>query len=252
VGKTRRAFIKNAGAITAIAVMGRLKSSSASPNHPTAARRAGKHGSSAGSTRMRCVITGQTKSGKSVIVSSAAPEPVTVGMLPGWEFYNIWGSDSQPQLPSDGTEPPHHGYFPPTSGFRFGIFVLPPATSKTGRLAPGSTGSAASARAQQSDAQQSNAGQSPTPAEIEELRQKLPGVAESSERDHPGMHTTDTVDFDVVISGEVVMELDDGAEVLLKAGDCVVQNGTRHAWYNRSAENCVIAYSLIGAQRKPA
>ncbi len=142
--------------------------------------------------------------------------------------------------------------FPPASGFRFGIFVLPPATSKTGRLAPGSTGRAASARAQQSDAQQSNAGQSPTPAEIEELRQKLPGVAESSERDHPGMHTTDTVDFDVVISGEVVMELDDGAEVLLKAGDCVVQNGTRHAWYNRSAENCVIAYSLIGAQRKPA
>src|SRR4029077_2078302 len=123
--------------------------------------------------------------------------------------------------------------------------------SRTARGGGGSPGRAASARAQQSDAQQSNAGQSPTPAEIEELRQKLPGVAESSERDHPGMHTTDTVDFDVVISGEVVMELDDGAEVLLKAGDCVVQNGTRHAWYNRSSKNCVISVALIGAERKP-
>jgi len=58
---------------------------------------------------------------------------------------------------------------------------------------------------------------------------------------HPGMHTTDTVDFDVVLSGEVYLQLDDGAEVLLKAGDCVIQNGTRHAWQNRSPKDCVIA-----------
>jgi hypothetical protein len=50
------------------------------------------------------------------------------------------------------------------------------------------------------------------------------------EPQNPGMHTTDTVDFDVIVSGEVFLELDDGSEVLLKAGDCVVQNGTRHAW----------------------
>ena len=48
----------------------------------------------------------------------------------------------------------------------------------------------------------------------------------------------------------VVMELDDGAEVVLKAGDCVIQNGTRHAWHNRSSDNCVIAFSLVGAERK--
>ena len=85
---------------------------------------------------------------------------------------------------------------------------------------------------------------------MEELQKKLPGMLEVLELDHPGMHTTDTVDFDVVLSGEVSLELDDGAEVLLKTGDCVIQNGTRHAWHNRSSEKCVIAVTLIGADRR--
>jgi quercetin dioxygenase-like cupin family protein len=66
---------------------------------------------------------------------------------------------------------------------------------------------------------------------------------------HPGMHTTDTVDFDVVISGEVWLELDDGAEVRLGPGDCVVQNGTRHRWHNRASRPCVIAVALLGMTR---
>jgi quercetin dioxygenase-like cupin family protein len=69
------------------------------------------------------------------------------------------------------------------------------------------------------------------------------------ERDAPGMHTTDTVDFEVVLSGEVVLELDDGAEVTLRAGDTVVQNGTRHAWRNRGDVPAVIAVGIIGAVR---
>jgi quercetin dioxygenase-like cupin family protein len=58
------------------------------------------------------------------------------------------------------------------------------------------------------------------------------------------------VDFDVVVSGEVYLELDDEAEVLLKAGDRVIQNGTRRAWHNRSSEKCLIAVTLLGAERK--
>jgi uncharacterized cupin superfamily protein len=80
-------------------------------------------------------------------------------------------------------------------------------------------------------------------------------MIEVLEPDHPGMHTTDTMDFDVIVSGEVYLELDDGAEVLLKAGDCVIQNGTRqasHNPHNRSSEKCVIAFSLVGAERKPS
>ena len=59
----------------------------------------------------------------------------------------------------------------------------------------------------------------------------------------PGMHTTATIDFEVVLDGEIWLELDDGVEVHLRAGDTVVQNGTRHAWRNhgdtrRAASPC--------------
>ena len=68
--------------------------------------------------------------------------------------------------------------------------------------------------------------------------------------DEPGMHTTNTIDFDIVLSGEVWMEVDDGVEVHLKPFDCVVQNGTRHAWRNKSTKNCVMASVMVGAKRK--
>ena len=64
----------------------------------------------------------------------------------------------------------------------------------------------------------------------------------------PGMHTTQTIDVELVISGEVWLELDDGAEVRLGPGDTVVQNGTRHAWRNKSNEPCVLLVALIGAK----
>jgi mannose-6-phosphate isomerase-like protein (cupin superfamily) len=175
---------------------------------------------------IHCVVTGQNESGKSVIMRNTPVKPVSLALLPGYEFHRLWGSDSVPELPSDGTPPAHPGYFPAKNGFRFGFFTIPPDT-KT--------------RVDQID----------TASALEEIRQKLPGMIDVLERDHPGMHTTDTVDFDVVVFGEVYLELDDGAEVFLKAGDCVIQNGTRHAWHNRSANNCVIAVTLVGAQRKP-
>lgn len=69
-------------------------------------------------------------------------------------------------------------------------------------------------------------------------------------KDDFGMHTSDTIDYDIVISGELWMELDDGVEVQLKPGDCVVQNGTRHAWRNKGSENCIMASVAVGAKRK--
>jgi quercetin dioxygenase-like cupin family protein len=69
------------------------------------------------------------------------------------------------------------------------------------------------------------------------------------EADDPGMHTTDTVDFEVVISGEIILELDDGAEKVLRAGDTNIQNGTRHRWHNRGSEPAVIATFIVGANR---
>ena len=63
---------------------------------------------------------------------------------------------------------------------------------------------------------------------------------------HPGMHQTDTVDFLIIISGEVWMILDQ-EEILLKAGDTCVQRGTLHAWSNRSDKPCLLAGVLLDA-----
>jgi quercetin dioxygenase-like cupin family protein len=69
-------------------------------------------------------------------------------------------------------------------------------------------------------------------------------------RDVP-LHRSDTVDFGVVLSGEVWLEVEGGAETLLRAGDTVVQCGARHAWHNRSAEPCVMAFAIVGAEPAP-
>lgn len=174
--------------------------------------------------QVRRVVTGQTADGRSVFVSDSAVEAISLAMAPGTEWHRLWGSDQAPRLPTDGTPPDQPEYFPPTAGYRFGFFTIGPDSTRV----PDDLDLAA-ARA--------------------EVDQKLPGMYASNESDDPRMHTTDTVDFDVVISGEVWLELDDGEERRLGQGDCVVQNGTRHAWHNRSDEPCVILVVLLGAAR---
>ncbi|HEU5453339.1 MAG TPA: cupin domain-containing protein [Terriglobales bacterium] len=164
------------------------------------------------------MITGRDGSGKSIFARDELVEPQAVM---GFEFHRLWGSDDPANLPTDGKEGVPRMYFPEPGGYRFGYFVIPP---RTDAIPP-----------------------EQFLAALPELQQKVPGLLESLEPQAPGMHTTQTVDFDVVVSGEVWLELDDGKEVLLKAGDCVVQNGTRHAWHNRSAEKCVMAVCLLGA-----
>ncbi len=61
------------------------------------------------------------------------------------------------------------------------------------------------------------------------------------------MHRTDSIDYLIVMKGEIDMELDDGVEVHLKQGDVMVQRGTIHNWINRGTETCVIAVILIHA-----
>jgi len=75
-------------------------------------------------------------------------------------------------------------------------------------------------------------------------------VADPAQRRHPGMHRTHTLDYCVVLSGEIYAVLDEG-EVVLRAGDCLVQRGTRHAWSNRSEEPCVVAFVLVAAKPLP-
>lgn len=175
---------------------------------------------------VRRVVTGHNNEGKAIFASDEIVEPTTLSLLPGAEFFQLWGADEIPTFPDDGSRPPHTTYFPPLGGYRFGIFTVQPDTE-------------ASMMPENFDIE----------AAIAEVEEKLPGMAEHLETENPGMHTTDTVDYEFVISGEVVLELDDGAEVTLKPGDTVVQNGTRHAWRNRTNEPAVLVVVLIGAKR---
>ena len=83
----------------------------------------------------------------------------------------------------------------------------------------------------------------------------LPGgtvfrVVEFSPGLAPRVHRTDSIDYAVIVSGEIDMELEKGNEVHLKAGDVLVQRGTVHNWINRGKTPCVIAFALVDA--KPA
>ena len=66
------------------------------------------------------------------------------------------------------------------------------------------------------------------------------------EEDNPGMHTTRTIDYAIILSGEIYLKPDDG-EMLLETGDIAVQRATRHGWYNRGEEPCSIAFILISS-----
>lgn len=173
---------------------------------------------------VRRVVTGHDGDGKAVFASDEHVDPVTVALIPGAEFHLLWGADQPPTFPDDGAPTPQPSYFPPLGGYRFGFFTIPPATA-------------------------SPAAGLDLEAALAEVEEKLPGLVSHMEPDNPGMHTTSTIDFEVVVSGEVVLELDDGVEKVLRPGDTVVQNGTRHRWGNRGTEPAVVAVVLLGAHR---
>jgi quercetin dioxygenase-like cupin family protein len=159
-----------------------------------------------------------------VFVSDEQVAPITASLLPGFEFHRLWGGDEAPHFPDAGSMPAFHDYFPPVGGFRFWFFTLPPAGS----------GVSQEARAASAEG-------------LAEFEEKLPGLMQYLEPDDSGMHTTPTVDFEVVVSGEVVLELDEGTTVTLRTGDTVVQNGTRHRWVNRGTTPAVVAVFICGA-----
>ncbi len=175
--------------------------------------------------KVRRVVTGHTPDGKATVASDTEVDAIMVDLLPGAEFYRLWGSDEAPTFPDDGAPRPAPLYFPPVGGFRFGLFTVAPDSIT---------------RPEDLDMQ----------LVAGEVEDKLPGLGAYLEADNPGMHTTDTIDFEYVLSGEVWLELDDGEQVLLRAGDTVVQNGTRHAWRNKHTEPCRMVVFLIGAHRR--
>jgi quercetin dioxygenase-like cupin family protein len=177
--------------------------------------------------KVRRVTTGHNAQGKAVIAGDAEVDGTALALLPGAEFHRLWGADTPPHFPDAGAQPDGPSYFPPLGGFRFMMFTVAPHSA---------------AKRAAVDRQALGA----------EMEAKLPGLATHMEPNNPGMHTTDTIDFEYIISGEVWLDLDDGASAHLRAGDTVVQNGTRHRWRNEGAEPCRIVVFMVGTPRNPS
>ncbi|MFJ1470038.1 cupin domain-containing protein [Massilia orientalis] len=173
---------------------------------------------------VRRIVTGE-RNGKSVVVFDGQVENThDYASVPGFRTTLAWASEAGITLPFDGRDPVAgiQSMLPAPQGTRVIVVQCPPDSVMA---APGFDGAAAGA----------------------EYAKYLPGLAETFDTDGSGFHRTATVDYDVILSGELWLELDDGEVRHLKAGDVVIQNGTRHAWRNRTETPAVMLSVLIGA-----
>lgn len=175
------------------------------------------------------VVTGHDLQGKAIIASNGAlPTVVEIQAIPGTVFHEVWETHATP-APIDNAADPTTGPLklpPPRHGTRMRFVDVPPDTAEF--LAHGA------ARMKDAFTQTGDVG------------------ASTVKRDspHPLMHRTESIDYGVVIEGEVTLVLDD-SEVLLKPGSVVIQRGTNHAWANRSGEPARMLFVLIDGAYEP-
>jgi mannose-6-phosphate isomerase-like protein (cupin superfamily) len=175
---------------------------------------------------IRRVVTGHDPNGKA-IVAMDGPPPVVVRspLQEGLAFTEIWNTSSTPAPVDNGADPTVGRNVltaPPKGGTIIRIVDMPPE-------GPGGP----TVNAEQARALLASVG--------------LDHPAPRGKARHPFMHRTQTVDYGVVLSGEIHLVLDD-EEVHLKAGDVVVQRGTIHAWSNRGETVCRMLFVLIDGQ----
>jgi quercetin dioxygenase-like cupin family protein len=170
---------------------------------------------------LRRVITARDSKGDAVFVDDSQSAPKTAAALPGVKMHYIWGAD-QRNLPRDGTEPQWRSHFPPAEGVRFVLLEL-----------------AAGQAAAPID--------SPSESQLQELEETFPGLLGTVEPGTEGMHASETIDFAVVLSGPITLELSDNDSTVLQTGDVVVQSGNVHRWVNRGHEPALVAGVVLGA-----
>lgn len=153
-----------------------------------------------------------------------APRTVAFESIPGHSASLLWASDgveSNPSALSRDATVEASSWVPPSGGSRLLKVTFPPdSVFASPRFDPLAAG--------------------------EETAAKLPGLAELFEREHPGMHRTRSLDYAIVLDGEIWLELDEGRERHLSAHDVVVQCATRHAWRNKSARPTTMLFVLLG------
>jgi hypothetical protein len=160
----------------------------------------------------RVVITGHDAAGSSVVVEDSqvdwCPDPAA-----DYRFALIWGADRAPHFPDDGRRQELAATSPAAGGMRLVYLEVPPNETVA----------------------------------IDAPRGGRSGIL-TRPGDPPGMHFTASVDLVVVIEGEVCCQLDYGAEVHLRQGDFLVQNGARHKWGNHTALPARLGVVAIGVQ----
>lgn len=179
--------------------------------------------------KVRRVIVGTGSNGKAQVLSDdAAPRAVDFAQVPGFSPTLLWATPATPEVgkgPVSDPTPSAESWVPGPGGTRLMMVRFPPDTAMMrADFDPAAFGA--------------------------EFGRGMPGLAEKFEMDNPGMHTTESVDYDVVLEGEITLELDDGKEVLLKKHDVVVQNGNRHAWRNKGSAPALMLFVLVGARRR--
>ena len=176
------------------------------------------------------VLTGRDEAGKSVFKSfDVTPKVVAIDANPGLTFYELYMTEGVPRLTGLEPDPMLKGTkaFPGPGGTMFRLISYPPKRPEGWKPPPGVTFESG----------------------LREMSEKVPGMGDHFERSTPGMHTSDTIDYGIVVRGEMTLELDDGQKVHLRQGDCVVQNGTRHRWRNPLPEPCLMAFISFGGTR---
>lgn len=172
------------------------------------------------------VVTGHNEQGKAVISSfDKLPKVVELDAIPGTIFHEVWSTSSSPVVIDNGDDPTLGDIClsPPTQGTRIRFVDIPPDSKEF--LENGAS----------------------------QMKQAFSEIGEveastvKADSSHPLMHRTESVDYGVVIKGEITLVLDD-SEAVLKEGDVIIQRGTNHAWANRSGEICRMLFVLIDGQ----
>lgn len=175
----------------------------------------------------RRVVTGHDSEGQAIVLSDAPPTRVQqIGGPSGPTFFEVWNTREIPVLiDRQSGEPFESGLVlaPPKGGTRIRVMDFPPEGDEIRRL------TATEAAEKFSEMGGKEASQTGTGAP------------------HPLMHRTQTLDYGIVLEGELTLILDRG-ETTIRAGDIIIQRGTNHAWANRTDKNCRVAFVLIDGQ----
>lgn len=171
---------------------------------------------------VRRIVTGHDGEGRSVFLEDGpAPSPFSPSHSPNVGLTNLWLLDAVPATNEAGQADPTARPFrlePPPAGNVVRVVEFPPDKER-------------------------NYGN-----QAEVFRQYGAAQAHDAKARHPGFHKTQSLDYAIVVEGEIWALMDVG-ETLMKAGDVLIQRGTNHAWSNRSGKPAKIAAIMLSTKK---